>query len=315
MNDKPVHSSTSVVETLFRDYIKEQRATRRWNILSRTLFLLILFFLVYSLFIADKVSPEKIQKSHIALIDIRGGIFDTTDADADKIASSLKQAFEDKKTEGVILRINSPGGSPVQASYIFNEIQRLKKLHEKIKIYAVCTDICASAAYYIAAAADAIYANPSSLVGSIGVLYNGFGFVGTLEKIGVERRLFTSGAEKGFLDPFKPLNPNDESKLQKILNATHQQFIDSVIRGRGARLKERSQLFSGMIWVGTEAKELGLIDGFGSAGEVARDVLKNDNIVDFTIKPNVFEQLSRRLGESFAGELAERAGLHQSSLQ
>lgn len=301
------------IQQLLYEYVKEQKSRRRWNILFKIIFYGALIYIIYSL--VSPGSPTDLQKPHVALIDLRGALFDDAENTADSIGASLHDAFEDSKTVGVILRINSPGGSAVQASYLFNEIRRLRSLYPKIKIYAVCTDLCASAAYYVAAGTDAIYANPSSLVGSIGVLFDGFGFVDTIHKLGVERRLYTAGDRKAFLDPFKPLSIQDKKSIQQILDIAHQQFINNVIKGRGKRLKQSPELFSGIIWTGVQAQQLGLIDGFASAGEVARNIFKNETIVDYTQKPNVIEQLSRRLGASFAGEIANRTGLGHLGLQ
>lgn len=312
-SEKPDIWEKKSVQQLLHEYIKEQRNKRRWGLLFKIIFYGIIIYFIYS--VTNPVSPTDLQKPHVALIDLRGPIFDDADNNADNVATSLHDAFEDTKTVGIILRINSPGGSAVQASYLFNELRRLRALHPKVKVYAVCTDLCASAAYYVAVGADGIYANPSSLVGSIGVLFDGFGFVDTIQKVGVERRLYVSGAHKGFLDPFKPMTEQDKQSLQQILDIAHQQFIDNVIKGRGTKLKQSPDLFSGMIWTGVQAQQLGLIDGFASAGEVARNVFKNETIVDYTQKPNVFEQLSRRLSASFAAEIASQMGFGHAGLQ
>ena len=205
------------------------------------------------------------------------------------------------------MRINSPGGSPVQANYLYNEIRRLRVKYPKIKVYAVCTDLCASAAYYIASAADDIYADPASLVGSIGVIYNGFGFTGALQKLGIERRLLTAGKYKGFMDPFSPMNSVEKQKLKKILDLVHQQFIQSVRKGRGKRLLNNPDLFTGLFWTGEQAKQMGLIDAFGSPGQVVRDVIKTKHVVNYTVKQNLFTQLmgglSNHLNQSIGAVL------------
>ena len=255
------------------------------------------------------LSTAKIKRPHTALININGPIFSSSPTNADSIATSLRAAFKDKHTQGIILRINSPGGSPVQADYVFNEILRLRAKHPKIKVYAVCTDICASGAYYIAAAADDIYANPASLVGSIGVVYNGFGFVDTLQKLGIQRRLITAGAHKGFLDPFSPLKSTEKVFAQNMLNDIHNQFIESVKKGRGKRLIITAETFSGLVWPGNQAKKMGLIDGFASAGSVARDIIKNDNIVDYTVRPNYFERIAKHFGSAISSEAVKLLGL------
>jgi protease-4 len=208
-----------------------------------------------------------------------------------------------------VININSPGGSPVQADYIYSNIVRLKKKYPNKKLYAVCNDICASAAYYVATAADEIYANPSSIVGSIGVLINGFGFVDTLNKLGIERRLLTAGSEKGFLDPFSPAKPQDNAYAQKMLTIVHQHFIKAVQDGRGTRLKNDPNIFSGLAWTGDQAKDLGLIDGFGSPGFVAREIIRNANIIDYTKKPGLLGSFTKDLSASFAHEIGAQFGL------
>lgn len=291
-----------------QDYLNESRRKRRWGIFFKIVFLIGLGLLIYALMPSSNIS-EGASTPHSSLIDIRGTIFDKTPASAENVTKALRKAYEDTGTKGIILRINSPGGSPVQASYTYNEIQRLKKLHPNIKVYAVCSDACASAAYFIAAAADEIYANPESLVGSIGVIYNGFGFVGAMDKLGVERRLVTAGKDKGFMDPFSPTDESQKLKLQDMLNSIHEDFKQSVIKGRGNRLQQNPEIFSGLFWTGTRAKELGLIDGFGSAGSVARDLIKQEKIIDYTESPNYLERITRQLGESISGEFASQLGL------
>lgn len=299
----------TVLKDIALESLKEQRRKRRWGIFFKFLFIAYVGYFTW-MAISDKSAPTPLTKPHTSLIDIKGAIFDdSTSAAADTVAAGLRSAFADKNTKGIILRINSPGGSPVQASYIYNEIERLKQTRKDIKVYAVCTDLCASAAYYIAAAADEIYANPATMVGSIGVLYNGFGFVDAMQKIGVERRLLTSGEHKGLMDPFTPIQNYDKQHLQEMLDTVHQLFIKDVENGRGNRLHKTPDIFSGTIWTGVQAKELGLIDDFGSAGYVARQIIKCPDIVDYTVKPNYFEKLASRLGASFAGELTSKLGI------
>jgi protease-4 len=288
--------------------VKEQRSRRRWGIFFKLIWVASIVFVVYNLYFSDDGSKLS-KQPHTALIDINGPIMDGADADANRVVSSLRNAFEDKGTKGIIVRINSPGGSPVQSNYIYNEIKRLKGLNPKIKVYAVCADICASGAYYIAAAADEIYADPSSLVGSIGVIMNGFGYVDTMKKLGVSRRLFTAGEHKGFLDPFSPLKPSEEAYVKKLLSIIHQQFINSVKAGRGTRLKEDPEIFSGMAWSGIQAKELGLVDAFGSAGFVAREVIKEEKIINYTLRPNYFERIATRIGASAGDQLSKDLGI------
>lgn len=286
----------------------EQRRARRWGVFFKfgVLLYLVAVTIIYipiSLFQAPK--PDK----HTALIDVRGIISDQTDASADRVVSGLRKAFKDKNTAGVIVRINSPGGSPVQAGYINDEILRLRKEHPKIPLYAVITDICASGGYYVAAAADRIYASKSSMVGSIGVLMNGFGFVGAMEKLGVERRLLTAGEHKGLLDPFSPTNPEEVSHVQKLLDQIHAQFVDVVKRGRGDKLKNETNLFSGLIWTGEEGISLGLVDALGSSSYVAREVIGAEDIVDFTATRSYLEMLAERFGTAVGGAVGARVDL------
>ena len=297
------------LEKVLLETIKEQRRSRRWGLFFKLLGLGVLLLLLFSMCSTNRLLTANRLKPHVSLIDVRGEIFDADNASADNIASALNRAFKDQFTTAIIMRINSPGGSPVQASYVYNEVIRLKKLHPKIKVYAVCSDLCASAAYYVASSADYIYANPSSLVGSIGVLINGFGFTGALEKLGAERRLLKSGDEKGFLDPFSPMSQKDKDYAQTMLNIVHQQFINDVKKGRGNRLKDSPELFSGLAWTGQQAMQLGLIDGFGSAGYVAREIIKNSNTVDYTKKSSLFDRLSKNMGAEFYHQFAADFGL------
>lgn len=298
------------LERLLFNTLKEQRAKRRWSIFFKLLFFTLLICFLIALWLNPAtLSNATKTKSHIGLINIRGIISDSAPADADNVIESLKNAFEDKNTQAVILRINSPGGSPVQASQIYQEIHYLRTQHPSIKIVTVCGDLCASAAYYIASASDDIYADPSSLVGSIGVRMDSFGFVDTLKKLGVERRLITAGDHKGFLDPFSPEKPDEKQIAEHMIQGVHQQFINAVKQGRGDRLKETPELFSGLVWSGQEALSLGLIDGFGDLNSVSRDLIKNKNIVDYTVKPGLLEQLSDRMGASFAAKIGTRLGI------
>lgn len=298
---------------LLFDSLKEQRRRRRWSIFFKLIWVILLGMAIVTFWDSDegaKIGSEP----HTALIDIRGVIADGGEVNADQVASSLNAAFNDKGTKGIILRINSPGGSPVQSSYIFNEVQRLSSLHPGIKVYAVCTDICASGGYYIAASAYKIYANQSSLVGSIGVIMNGFGFVDAMQKLGISRRLFTAGEHKGFLDPYSPIKPEEKQILDTLLKTLHTQFIESVKKGRGNRLKlSDPTLFSGLAWTGVQAKDLGLVDDFGSTGYVAREVIKEEKIFDYTVKPNFFERISGRVGVSAGEGLAKQLGLSQTN--
>lgn len=302
------------LEQLASASLKEQKRRRRWGIFFKFIYLIVFIFFIWALSSNDSLSSRNRAKPHTSLIDIRGTIQDTAQSNADNIVTSLNLAFKDKNTRGIILRINSPGGSPVQAAYVFDEVIRLEKKYPKIPVYAVCSDVCASAAYYIAASANQIYANQSSLVGSIGVLMNGFGFVDSMNKLGIQRRLITSGDHKGFLDPFSPMSKQDEEFAAQMLKAVHQQFIDSVKLGRGNRLKNDPNLFSGLAWTGKQAIDLGLIDGFGSSGYVAREIIKNDTVVDYTVKPNYVDILANKLSASFTQEVASKLGIDNNIL-
>jgi protease-4 len=286
--------------------LKEQRRARRWGI-----FFKLLFFAYLTLFVLLAVDwkgrGESSGGKHTAMVDISGVIAPGGDASADKVTSSLQAAFKDKNTQGVVVRINSPGGSPVQAQTIYDEMRRLRKKYPDIPLYAVVEDICASGGYFIAVGADKIYVSKSSLVGSIGVIMNGFGFTGTMEKLGVERRLITSGENKAFLDPFSPLQEKHKEFAQKLADEIHQQFIAVVREGRGKRLKEGPDTFSGLIWSGEKSIELGLADGVGSLDYVAREVVKAEEIVDFTQKENLAEKFAKRFGAGAASAMAEFA--------
>lgn len=303
--------SQTLLNQIVIEFMREKKRKQRWRAVMRIFFLLLILFILYQLFSAS-YKEKSIQASpHIGLIDLNGALSDSEGSSSNNLAKSLDSAYKHVNLKAIILRINSPGGTPVQADYMYNTLQYYRKKYPEIKIYAVCVDICASAAYYVAAGADEIYANPSSMVGSIGVLYNGFGFIDTLQKLGITRRLFTAGANKGFLDPFSPVSPKQQQLLQVMLDEIHQQFIDRVKQGRGDRLKINDDTFSGLFWTGIEAKEQGLIDGFASSGELARNVIKIDNIVDYTYKPNLFEQMSKNIGMAAASQLPAALGLEQ----
>lgn len=294
-------NSQSALEKLLLENLKESRRRRRWGIFFKLAFGIYFIVLLALFFGSNSRLSTAFDKPHTAVIDITGTIMPGSLNDADNIVASLTKAYKAPNTKGIILRINSPGGSPVQASYIFNNIMRLRKTYPNIKIYAVCSDVCASAAYYIAAATDDIYANPSSLVGSIGVLLNGFGFVDTMKKLGISRRLITAGANKGFLDPFSPITENQKLYAEKMLEQIHQQFIHAVEIGRGNRLHSKNpNIFSGLIWTGETAKKLGLIDGFSSAGDVARNIIKAPKIINYTPQRNILDEISKGVGASFA---------------
>lgn len=298
--------------------IQEQRRSRRWGILFKVLTFVYLFgaLLIFSPALRmDSAAARSV--SHTAVIEVRGMIADQELASADNIVGSLRKAFEDSKTKAIILRINSPGGSPVQSGYVYDEIRRLRAEHPQVKVYAVITDLGASGAYYIASAADEIYANKSSLVGSIGVTAAGFGFVDAMQRLGVERRVYTSGEHKAFLDPFQPQKQDESRFWQGVLETTHRQFIDSVKQGRGERLKdaEYPELFSGLVWSGEQALELGLIDGLGSTSYVAREVVGEPNLVDYSVQETPFDRFAKRLGASVAEHLALWMGFQGPSLR
>jgi protease IV len=289
---------------LARDFMHERRAERRWRTVWRLLWLGLLALLAYGVWMQGRhITPT--TAPHTALVEVRGEIAVDTEASAELLLSSLKQAFEDQAALAVVLRINSPGGSPVQAGIVYDEIKRLKKLHGK-PVYAVVEEVCASGAYYIAAAADEIYVDKASVVGSIGVLMDGFGFTGLMDKLGVERRLLTAGENKGMLDPFSPLSARQRAYAQAMLDQIHQQFIAVVREGRGERLKETPEMFSGLFWNGEQAVKLGLADHFGNLDQVAREVVKAEDIVDYTPRDNVAERLAKRFGAA-AGAGAVKA--------
>ncbi|HQU16305.1 MAG: S49 family peptidase [Chromatiales bacterium 21-64-14] len=279
----------------------EQRRSRRWGIFFKSLLFLYLFVVLAVVVTPARWRAEGLPGGrHTALVDLTGIIAAGAPASADNVIRGLRAAFDDKDTAGVILRINSPGGSPVQAGEINHAIRDLRTAHPDIPIYAVITDICASGGYYVAVATDQIYADQASIVGSIGVLMDGFGFVETLKKLGVERRLITSGAHKGFMDPFSPENPVDVQHLQQMLDDIHRQFIQAVEQGRGSRLKPTPDLFSGLVWTGDQSVKLGLVDGIGSARYVARRIIGAPRIVNYTRRQNLFDRLSDRVGTTMA---------------
>jgi protease-4 len=298
----------AILERIALRALDEQRRARQWSTLIRLLWLTLLFLIVASLlgWIGGPAKEPIRTGRHTALVDLRGVIGLETRASADKMIAALNAAFKDRHTQGVVLRINSPGGSPVQSGHINDEIRRLRAKHPDIPLHAVVQDLCASGGYYVAVAADRIYVDKASLVGSIGVIISGFGFTGAMDKLGVDRRAYTSGENKDFLDPFAPENPAHKAHAQAMIGEIHQQFVKVVRDGRGKRLKESPEIFSGLVWTGERAVQLGLADGFGSVESVARDVIKAENVVDFTPEENYLEQLSKRLGAG-AAESAYRA--------
>ncbi len=281
--------------------LEEQRRARRWSIFFKLLgfaYLLILLYLLSPLKLGLH-EPEFAGK-HTALVDLDGVVAADSPASAENVIAGLRAAYDDTHTAGVILRINSPGGSPVQAGQINDEIYRLRKLHPNIPLYAVVSDLCASGALYVAVAADKIYADKASLIGSIGVRMDSFGFVKAIHKLGIQRRLYTAGKHKGLLDPFLPVKPAERAFIQSLLDQIHQQFIAEIKKGRRARLTDDKTLFSGLIWSGERAKKLGLVDGLGDTGVVARKVIGAENIVDYTHRPDYLQWLAEHMGAAFA---------------
>ncbi|WP_353396068.1 S49 family peptidase [Hydrogenophaga sp. 5NK40-0174] len=295
-----------LVEKLVLAQLREQKAVRRWRIFSRLLWLSIIGAFLWLMFFSEQLRPS-VKTPHTAVIEIRGEISAGAEASAENVLASLRAAYDDEAAKAVVLLINSPGGSPVQAGIINDEIVRLRGLHPDKRVYAVVQDLCASAAYYIAASADEIYVDKASLVGSIGVLMDGFGFTGLMEKLGVERRLLTAGEHKGMLDPFSPQDEAERAYIQSMLTEIHTQFIDVVKEGRGDRLKETPETFSGLVWSGQEAVEIGLADGLGSLDQVARELVKAEEVVDYTQRESVGMRLARELGMSMGRGVYEAA--------
>ena len=296
-----VSAEKSVLERLAFETLVELRRSRRWRIALSLGWLAFFFLLLFAVmgWTGGKREAGSLEK-HTSLVELKGVIAADSKASADKIIGALQLAFKDRNTQGVVLRINSPGGSPVQAGYINDEIRRLRAKYKDIPFYVVVQDVCASGGYYVAAAADKIFVDKASIVGSIGVLMDGFGFTGAMEKLGVERRLITAGQNKGFLDPFSPANPEQQKLASQMVAEIHQQFIKVVKDGRGKRLKETPDMFSGLVWSGEKSVELGLADGLGSLDYVAREVIKAEQIVDYTPDDTFSEQLARKLGASAA---------------
>lgn len=293
-----------ILEKLALEAVAEQRRRRRWGIFFKLVGFAYLTFILA--LVLDWGDAEKLTDGtkYTALVNLEGVIKAKGDANAENVVSGLQAAFKDKRTAGVILRINSPGGSPVQSGIINDEILRLRKAHPAIQLHVVVEDVCASGGYYVAAAADMIFVDKASIVGSIGVLMDGFGFTGTMEKLGVERRLLTAGESKGFLDPFSPQNENHKDHAKQMLGEIHQQFIGVVRSGRGKRLKETPEMFSGLMWSGAKSIELGLADGYGTVESVARDVIKAAEVRDFSVRQNFAEKFAKQIGANTAEGLA-----------
>jgi protease-4 len=284
--------------------LKEQRRARLWGIFFK---LLTFAYVTLILLMAVDWKSADVSggKKHTAMVEVNGLIAPGTDASAEKITSALQAAFKDKNTQGVVVRINSPGGSPVQAQTIYDEMKRLRQKYPEIPLYAVVEDVCASGGYFVAAGADQIYVGKASIVGSIGVLMNGFGFTGLMDKLGIERRLVTAGENKGMLDPFSPVDAKDVEHVKKLMGDIHQQFIGVVREGRGKRLKDSPEIFSGLFWTGERSVDLGLADGFGSLEYVAREVIKAEDIRDYTISEGIAEKFARRFGAAAANSIVE----------
>jgi protease IV len=293
-----------IVEKLAFAAITEQRRSRRWGIFFKLLmFSYLLAILGISMYPKFKQEIGVGGKNHTAVIDLVGMIAENQNANAESIIDSLRNAAKDKNTKGIILHANSPGGSPVQSAYVYDEIKKIKKEHPDLPIHAVVSDICASGCYYIASATDKIFASPASLIGSIGVIMDSFGFVETMQKLGVERRLITAGAHKALLDPFSPSKPEESQYMQNLINQVHQQFISAVKSGRGSRLKETPDMFSGLVWTGEESIKLGIIDAMGTQDYVAKEVIGAETLVDFTQQERLVDRIAGKLGASFSSSI------------
>lgn len=299
-----------VMEKLLMASVTEHRRTRRWGIFFKSLVLLyavVVLWLVVEPFGGARKRAD--TSAHTAVISVAGPIMDGAESNADSIIEGLRAAVENKGTKGVILKMNTPGGTPVQAAYVYQEIRRLKQEKPDLPIHAVVSDLCASGGYYIASAADKIFVNPSSVVGSIGVIMNGFGFVDAIKNLGIERRLLTAGDHKAILDPFSQVNPIEKAHIQGLIDSVHRQFIEAVKQGRGSRLKESPELFSGLVWTGAQGIELGLVDEIGDVRSVAKDVIKAEEVVDFTPRERLIERLSHRIGASLGQSVADLLGI------
>lgn len=310
-SDKPSADNweKTLLEKVALSAIEEQKRARRWSTFFKILTFLYLAVVLYKVFVPElgsKVAGD--GSSHTAVIDVVGMITEDSESNADRITKGLRDAADNKATKGIILRMNTQGGTPVQSAYVYDEIRRIKLQHPDLPIISVVSDICASGGYFIAAATDKIYVNKSSLIGSIGVLLNGFGFVDTMKKLGVERRLLTAGAHKGILDPFLPVKDDERQHVEHVLSTVHQHFIDAVKTGRGDRLGNDPRVFTGLFWSGEEGVQLGLADGFGTVRSVARQEIGEANIVNFTPQENLLDRLSGKFRVAFKLALHEFAG-------
>jgi protease-4 len=306
MNENGGQWERELVTKLATAALREQRRARLWGIFFKLLtFAYITLILIMT--VDWQSRTDMTRKKHTAMVEVNGLIAPGTDASAEKVTTALQAAFKDKNTQGVVVRINSPGGSPVQAQTIYDEMRRLRKKYPDIPLYAVVEDICASGGYFVAVAADRIYVGQASIVGSIGVLMNGFGFTGLMDKLGIDRRLITAGDSKGMLDPFSPVDEKDVAHVKQMMSDIHQQFIGVVREGRGKRLKDGPEIFTGLVWTGQKSIDLGLADSIGSLEFVAREVVKAEEIVDFTQKDGLVEKFAKRFGAGAASALMEFA--------
>ncbi len=305
MNEQGTDWEKNLITKLAESGLREQKRARRWSIFFKLLTFGYLITLLI-MFSSSNISTKKTSEKHTALVELTGLIAEDEISSSDNIVKALRDAFKDKNTMGVILRINSPGGTPVQAGYIYDEIIRLREQYPDTPLYAVITDMCASGGYYVAAAADKIYADKASIVGSIGVRMDNFGFVEAMKKLGVERRTLTAGENKALLDPFSPVNKEANQHLQTMLHSIHQQFINAVKGGRGDRLKSETEgLFSGLIWTGEQGLEIGLVDELASAGYVAREVIGHEDVVNYTVRDDLLDRLAKRMGATMASILLQ----------
>jgi protease IV len=294
-------ANQNIVEKLAFANINEQKARRRWNIFFKLAWLAIICFVLFKLFIDDHKmggKPSSVGTGHTAVVTIKGVIESEGQASAEKINTALRSAFEASGSKAILLAIESPGGSPVQSGLIYNEIKRLRAKYPDKPVYASIGDLCASGGYYVASAADKIYADQASLVGSIGVRMDGFGVTGLMEKLGVERRLLTAGDNKAMMDPFTPQNETHKAHFKTMLDEVHQQFIKAVKDGRGAALKPNPEIFSGLIWSGARAVQLGLVDELRSPSSIAREVVKAEDMIDYTVEEGIADRLAKRIGAS-----------------
>jgi len=317
-NDKSMNANQNwerqALEHLLLENLKETRKARRWKAIFRVLTLLVFIGVIIAVFDFHLPGHGIGVEKHTALVTLEGEISSSSPANASDINASLTSAFENEHSAGVILQINSPGGSPVQAGMMNDEIHRLRKLYPNKPFYVVVEDICASGGYYVAVASDQILVDKASLVGSIGVIMEGFGFTGLMDKLGVTRRMITSGSNKGMLDPFSKENPQQVEMVKTMIDEIHQQFITVVKEGRGARLKDTPELFSGRIWNGEQAVKIGLVDGYGTVDSVARDIFKAPDVLDYTVKENFAERVAKRFGAE-AGTAAGKALVNAPGLK